>query len=81
MHFMFFVAVLVLCWLVYALLRTQKRMETELREIRKRCVGATGDAAVNNPSAAFTSLSTTEALQVSASKITEGIQKLMALTT
>jgi hypothetical protein len=79
MHFLFFVAVLVLCWLVYALLRTQKRMETELREIRKRCVGATGDAAVSSP--ALPALNSTEALQVSTAKITEGIQRLMALTT
>ena len=79
MHFLFFVAVLVLCWLVYSLLRTQKRMETELREIRKRCVGATGDAAVPDPS--LPALNSAEALQISTAKITEGIQRLMALTT
>lgn len=79
MHFLFFVAVLVLCWLVYSLLRTQKRMETELREIRKRCVGATGASAM--PVAPLPALNTTEALQISTSKITEGIQRLMALTT
>lgn len=79
MHFLFFVAVLVLCWLVYALLRTQKRMETELREIRKRCVGATGASAVE--SATLPALNSTEVLQLSSAKITEGIQKLIALTT
>lgn len=80
MQFILFVAILVLCWLVYTLLRTQKRVETELREIRKRCVGATGEAA-QTPSLNITNMTTTEALQASATKITEGIQKLISLTT
>jgi hypothetical protein len=54
-------------------------METELREIRKRCVGATGASAVE--SANLPALNSTEVLQLSSAKITEGIQKLIALTT
>lgn len=76
MHFLFFVAVIVLCWLVYSLLRTQKRMETELREIRKRCVGGTL-AQADAPAP----LTTTEMLKVSGEKISDGIQRLMELTT
>lgn len=79
MQFVLFIAILVLCWLVYTLLKTQKRVETELREIRKRCVGATGEAAQPSP-LSITDMTTTEALQASAIKITEGIQKLMSLT-
>ena len=54
-------------------------METEMREIRKRCVGATGDAAVSP--ANLPALNSTDAIQISTAKITEGIQKLMAFTT
>lgn len=80
MHFLLFVAVIVLCWLVYSLLRTQKRVETELREIRKRCVGATGPASVDS-AYPISTFSATEAIQASSAKITAGIQRLMALTT
>jgi hypothetical protein len=67
MHLLIFISVLALCWLVYSLLRTQKRMEAELREIRKKCVTS---GFVQEPEPSITT-----------SKITEGLQKLMALTT
>jgi hypothetical protein len=74
MQFLFFVAVLALCWLAYALLRTQRRVETELREIRKKCVG--GSSSLDTSHATID-----DAIQSSSIKIREGLQKLMAYTT
>ena len=67
-----FIAVIVMCWLIYSLLKTQRRMEAEIREIRKRCVAET-KLALNQPDV--------DIIQSASTKMTEGLQRLMSLAT
>lgn len=46
------ILIVVVMWLVYALLQSYRRLETELREIRVKCVGAgvgSGSISVDAP--------------------------------
>lgn len=70
MHLFIFIGVLVLCYLVYAVLRTQRRVDAELREIRKKCVGGVSTSLVPEENV----------VKDASSKLTSGLEKLMSLT-
>lgn len=75
MSLLLLIAIIALCWLAYAVLRTQRRMEEELREIRKKCVATTPGTL---PS--MSTPSVTDMVQATSAKMTDGLQKLLALT-
>lgn len=78
MHFFILIGVLVLCYLVYALLRTQRRVDAELREIRKKCVSANTNGS-NEPM--YIEPSSAQLMNDATNKLTNGLQKLMSLAT